>query len=283
MKEQTRTQRKTKRQVRMRTGLTKVGTGEKYVRESEFETSVDESERRAVASNLAPIYARTVKLYVEYFEGMGRTAEDAKREASELFEGRKIAEGVFAPRVTEWRHIAALAEHDLDAAFGLWESIKREAFDEFYTGLRAARAADSDFGGTPFQMAEFLAIRDSFQSQWQSQGGIEDALIDMLSLSFSLYLYWTEIAHRRAVNTAEQMRDTQSPLRSERRGWKVPRFDEAMAIDQAHQLADGYNRQLLRILRQMRDLRRYTPSVIVNQPGGQVNVANQQMNVSRPE
>jgi uncharacterized protein YggE len=56
----------------------------------------------------------------------------------------------------------------------------------------------------------------------------------------------------------------------------------ADAIDQAHRLADGYNRQFLRVLRQLRDLRRYAPPVIVNN-GGQVNVANQQVNVAKTD
>ena len=51
-------------------------------------------------------------------------------------------------------------------------------------------------------------------------------------------------------------------------------------IDQAYRLADGYNRQFLRVLRQMRDLRRYSPVVIQNN-GGQVNVGAQQVNVSK--
>ena len=53
---------------------------------------------------------------------------------------------------------------------------------------------------------------------------------------------------------------------------------EAGAVDQAHRLADGYNRQFLRVLRQLRDLRRYAPVVIQN--AQQVNVGNQQLNVS---
>lgn len=64
------------------------------------------------------------------------------------------------------------------------------------------------------------------------------------------------------------------------RGWKSPYQSAADAIDQAHRLADCYNRQFLRVLRQMRDLRRYAPPVIVNN-GGQVNVASQQVNVAQ--
>ena len=58
-----------------------------------------------------------------------------------------------------------------------------------------------------------------------------------------------------------------------------PMVDELRdAVDQAHRLADGYNRQFLRVLRQLRDLRRYAPVVIQN--AQQVNVGNQQLNVS---
>ncbi len=60
--------------------------------------------------------------------------------------------------------------------------------------------------------------------------------------------------------------------------WKSPYQFEADAVEQAYRLADGYNRQFLRVLRQLRDLRRYTPVVIQN--AQQVNVGNQQLNVS---
>ncbi len=36
-----------------------------------------------------------------------------------------------------------------------------------------------------YALAQFLAIRDSFADQWQPQGGIESAMIDMLAVAFS--------------------------------------------------------------------------------------------------
>jgi hypothetical protein len=102
-------------------------------------------------------------------------------------------------------------------------------------------------------------------------------MIDMLAVSFSLQMYWATIAHERATRRHnEQAKRVKS---YESAGWKSPYQSEADAVDQAHRLADSYNRQFLRTLRQLRDLRRYTPPVIVNN-GGQVNVANQQMNVT---
>ena len=44
-------------------------------------------------------------------------------------------------------------------------------------------------------------------------------------------------------------------------------------------MVDRWNRLLLRTLRQLRDLRRYTPSVVVESVG-QLNIAQQQMNLA---
>jgi hypothetical protein len=129
-------------------------------------------------------------------------------------------------------------------------------------------------------MAQFLAIRDSFADQWQPNGGIESAMIDMMTIAFSLQMYWSTIAYQRSFRLHN---DQEKELnRYENKGWKSPYQHEAGAIDQAHRLADGYNRQFLRVLRQLRDLRRYAPVIIQNN-GGQVNVGAQQINVQKSE
>jgi hypothetical protein len=48
-------------------------------------------------------------------------------------------------------------------------------------------------------------------------------------------------------------------------------------------MIDLRNRMYLRLLRQLRDLRRYAPPVIVNQPGGQVNIGQQVNRVTASE
>ena len=101
-------------------------------------------------------------------------------------------------------------------------------------------------------------------------------MIDMLTNAFSLQLYWSTVAHERAVRNHDAQRE--QLRRYESSGWKSPYQSEADGIEQAHRLADGYNRQFLRVLRQLRDLRRYSPVVIQN--AQQVNVGNQQLNVS---
>lgn len=101
-------------------------------------------------------------------------------------------------------------------------------------------------------------------------------MIDMLTMAYSLQMHWSKVAHERVTRTHDAQRD--QVKRFESSGWKSPYQSEADAVDQAHRLADGYNRQFLRVLRQLRDLRRYNPVVIQN--AQQVNVGRQQVNVS---
>ncbi len=187
----------------------------------------------------------------------------------------------------DWSHLAAIAEVSLKDSLGLWTRIREAADDELETGKRAAQVAGGELNLKPYALAQFLAIRDAFADQWQPQGGIESAMIDMLTVAFSLQMYWTSIAHQRAVREHDDQYKGSQHYKNTRSydstGWKSPYQHEANAIDQAHRLADGYNRQFLRVLRQLRDLRRYAPSVIVNN-GGQVNLATdggQQVNVQR--
>jgi len=89
-------------------------------------------------------------------------------------------------------------------------------------------------------------------------------------------MYWSSIAHQRAVQVHNDQ--AKELNRYENKGWKSPYQHEAGAIEQAHRLADGYNRQFLRVLRQLRELRRYSPVIIQNN-GGQVNLREGQINI----
>jgi hypothetical protein len=50
-------------------------------------------------------------------------------------------------------------------------------------------------------------------------------------------------------------------------------------VEEAATMVDRWNRLFLRTLRQLRDLRRYTPSVVVGNVG-QLNIAQKQMNLA---
>jgi hypothetical protein len=78
----------------------------------------------------------------------------------------------------------------------------------------------------------------------------------------------------------EQVKSSKIPY-DERGTWQPPRLKASEYLERATQMADRYQRMFLRTLRQMRDLRRYSPPVIV-QNAGQVNIAadgGQQVNV----
>jgi len=82
--------------------------------------------------------------------------------------------------------------------------------------------------------------------------------------------------HTSAANAVEE-RST----RDEK--WQPPRLSAAEMIENAMAMADRFNRLYLRTLRQMRDLRRYSVPVTINNPK-QVNIAadgGQQVNVHK--
>ena len=62
--------------------------------------------------------------------------------------------------------------------------------------------------------------------------------------------------------------------------WQPPRLTAVEAMNQSAAMADRFHRMFMRTLRALRDLRRYSPAVIV-QNAGQVNVGGQQVNVGR--
>ncbi|MCA1575846.1 MAG: hypothetical protein LC794_00625 [Acidobacteria bacterium] len=178
------------------------------------------------------------------------------------------------PQKVTWGHIAALAEVNPDDALTLWTRVLKAADDELESGKRSAKVVGHN--ADPFERARYLAIRDAFVDQWQPLGGIESAMIEMMAVAFSLQLYWCGIAHDRAIGVHNDQRESLKRYASS--GWKSPYQLEADAVDQAHRFANGYNRQFLRVLRQLRDLRRYAPVVIQN--AQQVSVGNQQVNVT---
>jgi hypothetical protein len=248
-------------------------TGEKITRKHEYKTSQDDAETRQVLAAAAQSFIATVQFYKSEVGG-GKSHEDAVKETLQCHEWRRgYVEGLAVEEIN-WGHMAALAEVNTDDALDLWRRVREAADDELESGKRGAKVAGDN--ADPYALAQYLAIRDSFADQWKPQGGIEMAMIDQLTISFSLQMYWSTVAHDRAMREHDRQREALK--RFEAAGWKSPYQSEADAVDQAHRLADGYNRQFLRVLRQLRDLRRYAPIIVQN--AQQVNVGNQQLNVS---
>ena len=243
----------------------------------EHKRNIEKSEERAeslsIVQEMTRAFIGTIDYYKADYGGSHPHDEAVKKTLSMNESRRKNIEGL-QPEKVAWTHIAAVAEIDVNDSLELWARVREAADNELECGIRAGSVVG--IRTEPYALAQFLAIRDSFADQWQPNGGIESAMIDMMTIAFSLQMYWSTIAHQRAVQIHN---DQEKELKGyKHKGWKSPYQHEAGAIDQAHRLADGYNRQFLRVLRQLRDLRRYSPLVIQNN-GGQVNVGAQQVNV----
>lgn len=178
----------------------------------------------------------------------------------------------------------------------VWEWIKQEGRAEFESGHLAANITFPEgYMKQLWNIARYLGVRESFIDDWQPQGGIEVAMIDMMAQSYSQWQYWLEQTVKRSETREIEIHPEYSRW-LEQRGrelksfgitdgyWNRPHVSEQQALDSAVQMADRFNRIFMRTLRQLRDLRRYAP-VTINNPQ-QVNIAadgGQQINIAKTE
>jgi hypothetical protein len=222
------------------------------------------------------------------------TKEDAKRVFKDLMRApldslnfvdlMELQE--FAPRVAEW----------------FWEHAKREGRKEFESGhLSANIAFPAGYMKQVWNVARYIGVREAFIAEWGPRGGIELSLIDMMAQTWFQWQYWVEQsvrrsqtpvrsedpeysrwkAQKRTENPKAKMVTSDNPTAEE---WLRPYVSERDAVEHAVQMAERWQRMFTRALRQLRDLRRYTP-VTINNPR-QVNIAaegGQQINLQGEE
>jgi hypothetical protein len=117
----------------------------------------------------------------------------------------------------------------------------------------------------------------------------------MMAQSFLQFQYWTEqvVLRSQTKPRAEDYEYTkwknhqrEEKIESWKKGhWDIPYVNEQDALEHAAQMADRWNRIYMRTLRNLRDLRRYSVPVTINNPQ-QVNIATdggQQVNVAPKE
>jgi hypothetical protein len=176
----------------------------------------------------------------------------------------------------------------------IWERLKYEAGDKFESGHLATEAMyPVHYMRTAWNVASYLGLRESFILEWQPRGGIELSLIDMLAQAFLMYQHWMNESVKRSQTRArevhpdyEKWQQRREPRARDVDGfldgyWYKPFVSERNAVEHAAQMADRWNRIYMRTLRNMRDLRRYSVPVTINNPQ-QVNIAadgGQQVNV----
>jgi hypothetical protein len=166
-------------------------------------------------------------------------------------------------------------EHDPAAALDAWKRIGDAARQEWRSGHRTAQSLER--GGTPWDRARFLAIREAFRDDWRPRGGIETALIDLLAGNFAEYLAWTE---RLSLYTETQARSEAVKL-ARNGSWMPPRVGEAKWMAWCAAQAEAAHRRFLMTLKSLQDLRRL-PAVSIASVG-QLNFGRQQVNVSAEE
>jgi hypothetical protein len=116
--------------------------------------------------------------------------------------------------------------------------------------------------------------------RWEGPtGSIELRLIEMMAQLYTAYEHWMSLSVQRVSFDHEQ----EHYKIKERGKWRVVQVEPNTEVNQAAEMADRFNRLFLRTLRQLRDLRRYSMPVTINN-AGQVNIAadgGQQVNVQK--
>jgi hypothetical protein len=226
-------------------------------------------EVNTIARECAASFGRALEWYRNHFkltteQAIARLHENAEEYAQQIL--RRPANDI------DWRDLDHIGNLDPQKALELWQAIKTQALEELRSGHRSAQALHPVVNH-PWLKAQFLALRYELAEEWQPRNGIERQLIDTMALAQSGYFEWLEVlALRTSKDCVSQKKLAEEP-------WTPPRLTEAEAIEQAAAMMDKLNRIFLRSLRALRDLRRYSRPIVV-QNAGQVNVGGQHLNVA---
>lgn len=174
----------------------------------------------------------------------------------------------------DWRTIATEWARDEAAGRALWARVRQTAREELACGAAAGTVVEG-YHVRAMERAQFLAVREGLADGLQPRNGMEWLLIDGMAEAWLMHWRWlkkhTNLDSLGAMHVERDMRD--------RGEWMPPRLSEAQTVDRAALMADRFQRQFLRLMKCYRDGRRLGLSMTVT--GGQVNVAEQQINVTR--
>lgn len=197
------------------------------------------------------------------------------------------------PRWLSYVELSVLEDADPALAAEAWERIRETARRELESGHYAGSSIEGG-GASPYCRALFLEVRADLLNQWSPCGAMERLLIDALAQAFVLRNRWLGVA----MNYGE-MPDLnplgpeagEAPHEWDRRRREYeharrmeeclpPRLPQAEATERALQMAERFERAVLRSVRALRDLRRFSSPMNIN--AGLVNIAagHQQVNVA---
>jgi hypothetical protein len=231
-------------------------------------------EADTLAREMAAAFGRVVEVYKHEYKLSAQDAVAKAESAGSPQYEEQVLHG--PPDQVSWSALDLVGRADPQLALRRWEEIKQAARDELHSGHRAAKAMEG-FGSDCWQRAQFLAIRKDLTEAWHPRNGIEAQLLDAMAQAQTAVFFWLGMLTMRA--SVECQRENHQV---EKEGhWDPPRVSDAEATEQAADMVDRFNKMYLRTLRALRDLRRYVPTVVV-QNAGQVNVGGQQVNVAQP-
>jgi hypothetical protein len=167
-----------------------------------------------------------------------------------------------------WSDLQAAMEQDADVAALIWRTLKQMARESLACGEYAGLAVMAN--QTPYKRAQFSVMLDAFIKAWQPRNVIERSLVETLVQAHVAYNSWLGAAVAATEHSGYAAEAIESKAR-QHENWNPPRLTSGESIESALMMADRFNRLLLRTLRQMRDLRRYTMPLTINNPA-QVNI-----------
>lgn len=279
---------------------------EEYLAEKrEIEVNADSLESRLGYDSLLRIMSKCFGKRVAYYRskaGGSLSLEEAREAAYRRnITGEEALELLdqmlrYPTHFISFIELMELSDYSPAAAQNMWELIKREAQTEFESGHRAAEVFEpADYMIDAWNRASYLGLRESLCEEWQPRGGIELTMIDAIAQAWLQVQFWTKESVKRAKTEPrrenyqfyewKQRNKRENQKQWQEGHWDVPMVSEQQAIEHAAQMADRWQRMYFRAIRSLRDWRRYTPQVTINNPQ-QVNIASdggQQINVAKAD
>lgn len=215
-------------------------------------------------------------------KSFARVLELEKRQGPAGIEGRHWYNSLkdalaAAPEDVTWTAMARLEDQQPGSFAILWEHLKEYARDELESGQRAASVAVGDHRA--ISRARFVVLREKYIAEWQPRNVLESQMIDAICQAQTIREYWMRLATERVAVECEV--ETYYVEFNGKRSEK--QIDGSESAREAREEAERWDRVFIRAVRALRDLRRYTVPVTINNPQ-QVNIAadgGQQVNVQR--
>ncbi|HSI74146.1 MAG TPA: hypothetical protein VK934_13295 [Fimbriimonas sp.] len=176
-----------------------------------------------------------------------------------------------------WSDLDTLAEHQPGMESTRFERLRCEVEEALASGMDAARLVSGYQQMGPADMLKFLQIHRGVTEEWRPAGPTEQGIVDMLVQTRWMYERWMK-THAEQL-TGECLSLSPSDEEKKKYGrWFPPRVRDMEALDHSMNTALRFQNQYIKLVRALRDLRRYAPTMTIH--AGQVNVANQQVNLA---